>query len=374
MWGMPFGKAKALWRERIRDPMGFPMQSPPSAMIVSLAVCAVLAQATAACSCSDRKPNPRDTSVEITEVPKGAEFYLGDIQGSPVTTLSAKGAVTSTTAYHPYGAARRATGASGDPFGFVGNEEDRGSGISDFRARAYRPELDVFLAVDPVALFEPEKTLKEPRLLSAYGYGASDPITLSDKDGRYAQITRQGNAITIVMPMLWRKGDGVSDKQFEAKVAEFTKGVEATWSGKFGKYEVKTVVQRLSEAEAREIGEQGRGLNVLTVEGEARSANVNPGRVSVWRRNDLRDNAIPGASEEGSGYLMADADGKTGAHEAGHLLGLTHESGENSKVVNGRERVYDPSNIMTKPGPGTAVTAGQIADVASRCNYGCSKP
>jgi RHS repeat-associated protein len=164
-------------------------RGPPRRLAWSLSVSALLgivlsALGTPACSCSESKPSARDKSVEITVVPEAAEFYLADIQGSPLATVSAKGAVTSTTAYHPYGAARRATGAAGDPFGFVGNEEDRGSGISDFRARAYRPELGVFLAVDPVALFEPEKTLKEPFRGQAYGYGGGNPITNADREGQ----------------------------------------------------------------------------------------------------------------------------------------------------------------------------------------------
>ncbi len=154
----------------------------------STALCGLVLSAlgTPACSCSEDKPGARDKSVEITEVPKDAEYYLSDIQGSPLATLSSTGAVTSTTAYHPYGAARRASGEAGDPWGFVGNEEDRGSGLSDFRARPYRPELGVFLAVDPVALFEPEKTVEEPFRALAYVYGGGGPETNVDRDGKFA--------------------------------------------------------------------------------------------------------------------------------------------------------------------------------------------
>ncbi len=75
------------------------------------------------------------------------------------------------------------TGKSGDPWGFVGNEEDRGSGISDFHARPYRPELGVFLAVDPVALLSPEQTIGNATRLLAYAYAGSDPITQADGNG-----------------------------------------------------------------------------------------------------------------------------------------------------------------------------------------------
>jgi len=89
----------------------------------------------------------------------------------------------SRTALHPFGHVRFQAGKSGDPWGFVGNEEDRGSGISDFHARPYRAELGVFLAVDPLALLSLEKTIGSAARLFAYAYAASDPITQSDPNG-----------------------------------------------------------------------------------------------------------------------------------------------------------------------------------------------
>ena len=117
----------------------------------------------------------RNQAVEITSIPEGAEFYFADGQQSPLAIANKAATIISRTALHPFGHVRFQTGKSGDPWGFVGNEEDRGSGISDFHARPYRPELGVFLAVDPVALLTPEKLLEKPRAFAAYLYATKNP-------------------------------------------------------------------------------------------------------------------------------------------------------------------------------------------------------
>jgi RHS repeat-associated protein len=130
-----------------------------------------------------RVPSFREQSVEITAVPDSAEFYLADAQQSPLAVVSRVASVVSRTALHPFGHVRFQIGKTGDPWGFVGNEEDRGSGISDFHARPYRPELGAFLAVDPLSLLTPEKLLEKPRMFAAYLYAIGDPINNSDPDG-----------------------------------------------------------------------------------------------------------------------------------------------------------------------------------------------
>ncbi|HMA94699.1 MAG TPA: RHS repeat-associated core domain-containing protein, partial [Polyangiaceae bacterium] len=128
----------------------------------------------------------RAESVEIATVPEGTEFYLPDAQVTPLAVTKANGQVRSRSLYHAYGQVRAQSGEHTDPFGFVGNEEDRGSGLSDFNARSYRPELGIFYAVDPLALFEPEKTIGAPSRLLAYAYAGGDPINNADPSGLVA--------------------------------------------------------------------------------------------------------------------------------------------------------------------------------------------
>ncbi|HMA93742.1 MAG TPA: polymorphic toxin type 50 domain-containing protein [Polyangiaceae bacterium] len=125
----------------------------------------------------------RAESVEITGVPAGTEFYLPDAQLTPQVVTKADGAVRSRSVHHAYGQVRAQSGEHTDPFGYVGNEEDRGSGLSHFGARPYRPELGLFYAPDPIAVFEPEKTIGNPSRLQPYAYAGGDPINQSDPSG-----------------------------------------------------------------------------------------------------------------------------------------------------------------------------------------------
>jgi RHS repeat-associated protein len=155
------------------------------AVTIATSLLALAGLTVQACSSDhgSRAPTFREQSVEITTVPEGAEFYLADGQQSPLAVANKAASITSRTALHPFGHVRFQTAKSGDPWGFVGNEEDRGSGISDFHARPYRPELGVFLAVDPVALLSPEQTIGNATRLLAYAYAGSDPITQADGNG-----------------------------------------------------------------------------------------------------------------------------------------------------------------------------------------------
>ena len=137
-----------------------------------------------ASSTQRREGGESEEPAPITELPEGAVFYLGDQQQSPLVLTNGAGEVVRTLAYHPYGSLRRKRGESPDPFGYVGNERDSAAGLSDFRARPYRPELGIFLAPDPVAVFEPESLLEKPSKLFAYTYSSADPTNVVDRDGR----------------------------------------------------------------------------------------------------------------------------------------------------------------------------------------------
>ena len=152
---------------------------------LALAAIACLSSvAIPACSHDSHVLTVRDRSVEITTVPDSAEFYLSGIQGTPVVVSDAAGKVVSRSSYHPYGQVRYQTAGHRDPFGFVANEEDRGSGLSDFHARSYRPELGIFLSVDPIALLSPEQIIGQPSKAYAYAYGEGNPVDHVDPEGK----------------------------------------------------------------------------------------------------------------------------------------------------------------------------------------------
>ena len=122
--------------------------------------------------------------VEISTVPASAVFYLSDLQHSPLAVSNARAKTVSSTSYFPYGVVRTTQSAGRDPFSFLGNEQDRGSGLGDFHARPYRTDAAVFLAPDPVAVFSPEAAIGAPEHLYAYAYAAGDPINGADPSGQ----------------------------------------------------------------------------------------------------------------------------------------------------------------------------------------------
>ena len=140
-----------------------------------------LAAAALVLSCGGR--DDPDKGKPITQVPASAVFFHADLHGSPLAVTSAKGDVVRQVSYHAYGAERFHSGRA-EPRSFVGKERDAGSGLSDFGARAYRPELGIFVSPDPVAVFEPEEGIGDPRRLLPYSYGGGDPITQVDPSGR----------------------------------------------------------------------------------------------------------------------------------------------------------------------------------------------
>jgi RHS repeat-associated protein len=159
--------------------------SGPAGATPLTAAVASAASAEQACGGDEStKRDPRAHSKEIMELPPDTVFYLGDVQQSPLILTNARGSVIASMAYHPYGSLRYATGDSGEPYGFVGNESDRGSGLSDFRARPYRAELGIFLKPDPMALAAPQRQkLSTPAHFALYAYASGDPINQQDATG-----------------------------------------------------------------------------------------------------------------------------------------------------------------------------------------------
>jgi RHS repeat-associated protein len=143
---------------------------------------AMLARSLSGCHGSGGPDGRRGRPVD--ELPPTAAFYLLDHQGTTVVTTDAGGAVLGEAAYHPYGIARTESRPTTEPYGYIGNELDRGAALADFRARPYRPDFGAFLAPDPVAVFQPEKTLLKPRLGWAYAYASDSPVTQSDQSGK----------------------------------------------------------------------------------------------------------------------------------------------------------------------------------------------
>jgi RHS repeat-associated protein len=159
----------------------FPRLSPVTRRAL-LALIALVLLLVPGCKCGSER-DPHSGPHAIDAVPEDAVFYLNDHQGTPVVVTDAYGVVVRSLAHEPYGSVRFEHGTH-DPHGYVGRERDSGSGLSHFGARPYRPEAGIFLAPDPVAVFEPEQLLNTPAALAPYAYAVGDPINLKDATGR----------------------------------------------------------------------------------------------------------------------------------------------------------------------------------------------
>ncbi|MGH6978728.1 MAG: RHS repeat-associated core domain-containing protein, partial [Brevundimonas sp.] len=104
-----------------------------------------------------------------------------DHQGSVVATSNAAGAPVSLVNYSPSGELGTALDGTaltapptGSPFGYTGRQYDAETGLWQYRARYYHPQLGQFLSQDPIG------TKDDPNL---YLYVANDPMNRTDPTG-----------------------------------------------------------------------------------------------------------------------------------------------------------------------------------------------
>jgi len=108
-------------------------------------------------------------------------FYHFDRVGSTIFLTDGAGAVSDAYAYDPYGELLGHTGASDQPFTFVGRygvRYERVGGLHDMRARAYDPATARFLTRDPIW-----PVLRDLQSLNPYQYAAQNPVRYVDPGG-----------------------------------------------------------------------------------------------------------------------------------------------------------------------------------------------
>jgi RHS repeat-associated protein len=91
--------------------------------------------------------------------------------GSTADLTDDSATVTDTYSYDVFGTPTHATGSSGNPFQFAGQQTDADSGLQYLRARYYDPSTGRFLSEDPVASDNP------------YAYVGNNPINFVDPSG-----------------------------------------------------------------------------------------------------------------------------------------------------------------------------------------------
>jgi RHS repeat-associated protein len=156
--------------------------------------------------------------------------------------------------------------------------------------RYYCPNQGRFLGRDPI---------KEKGGLNLYGFCLNNPINLWDYLGNYAIFERNGNDVTITVPIYFSPGTD------QAVIDTAKKGIEEMFRGQFGDITLTTNVQIMTEAPSAK--NLGNTLNVLPSIGTTSVSNYG---------NDPRT---------GNGILTiydTQATESVIAHEAAHAMGL----------------------------------------------------
>ena len=106
-------------------------------------------------------------------------FYLhGDHLGSTNLTTDEDGEIVSESRYYPFGEERFVDGSASTDFGFTGQRNEAGFGLSDYHARFYSPRLGRFISSDMV-IPNPGNSQDWNR----YAYVRNSPLIYSDPTG-----------------------------------------------------------------------------------------------------------------------------------------------------------------------------------------------
>jgi RHS repeat-associated protein len=167
-------------------------------------------------------------------------YYHQDHLGSAACISDAQGQRLRQTAYYPYGAERHVAADEEIDFhyGFTQKERDPEHGMLNFESRFLSPVIGRFIRVDSLADKFKLARLHMPQSLDPYSYCHNNPLALTDPDGREARVTMHGdNTITITVAIQY-----TGPLANKANIARSNKSIEKYWSGKFGRYTVKTKV------------------------------------------------------------------------------------------------------------------------------------
>jgi RHS repeat-associated protein len=242
--------------------------------------------------------------------------YHADASGNVTCLINTNLVVVARYRYDPFGGLLAVSGpkATLNPYRFSSKRLHEASGLYDFLYRWYAPVVQRWPNRDPLGDIAslPLMTAGIAPSVESVGRGGmtdgdfvsawtwanlnlytgigNNPLGLFDALGLDCEVSVDGKNVTINIPVTYT-GAGAKKEVID----KFNSGIEKTWSGRFGDYNVTTRVTTPKE------GGLANAVNVPAVKGRATTSGGNKGN---W---------------------PAERPAWTAAHEAGHLMGLTDQ-------------------------------------------------
>ena len=109
-------------------------------------------------------------------------YFSTDGLGSVVAATNETGAVLWRKDYAPYGE-QLDTSNSSERLAYTGKQHDSVTGLTNFGARQYDPEIGRFLSLDPIGFIK-----ENPMSFNRYAYASNNPYRYVDPDGQGPQL------------------------------------------------------------------------------------------------------------------------------------------------------------------------------------------
>ena len=196
------------------------------------------------------------------------DYYHSDHLGSAQFVTDWRGRQYEHIEYTPYGELwieEVAAGLDKLPFRFTGKEMDEETGLYYYGTRYLDPKYSRWLSGDPAlgdyipkAPIDDEAKKHNENLpgmggvfnvvnLHLYHYAGNNPVTYTDPDGKYAEITQDGDTITIVIPVQFKKGTTDQQKKM------FITAAEKYWTGQVGDKNITLKIEERSKGKQNKI-------------------------------------------------------------------------------------------------------------------------
>lgn len=201
-------------------------------------------------------------------------FYLHDHLGSTAVAMDTGGKVRQISSYSPYGH-NRFKGFSGSKaidYGFSGKELHDLPDLSFFETRFLSSGLARFTQTDTLTLNPPDDWRMSPQKWHPYSYCWGNPVSMVDRDGKYAEIINQvqlsnfsgsvdvGVSLTCGVGVEGAKAEVFAEGMFSGTsgggTVTMTSGVRAEFPVA-GTYEKSFTVEK-------EIGKKGLNVEVVS--------------------------------------------------------------------------------------------------------------